>query len=344
MQVSMDWNKETNFVGFLNLLSSELLSEAHFVLLVGSYSEGLATSTSDVDLYVCCANGYSGALHNLEEMSRQPDRRVEVSVVDLGYIERKLQKANSDNYDGFSLREVEILHKLLKGKVLAGLAKYCDITSSVSRRSFDDKAIKYFHDFSVNHYDDMVGAHLDRDVASAAVFARFLADSAVDTALAAAGDTYPKFKWRLKRAGRAVSAALYNEYLWVTFNATLTSDEDYAAHCQRSLLLYRELNFGVWYGKNISLVAGCQVSGEAAEYVVDPWVFPYIFRDMRLAKYRGKTYHIGLLAHLIVSFAFQPRSLRSMVSIGETKGYSKTEINAAMANLISLGLLTRISV
>jgi predicted nucleotidyltransferase len=343
MYVSKDWDEKSKLTDFVNLLSSELVAAAKFVLLVGSYSEGLETSTSDVDIYVCTTNGYSGTLHNAEEMRRQPHRRVEVSVVDVGFFEKNLKKANSNNYDGFLIREVEILHKLLKGTVLAGAAEYEAMTRSVSKDAFDDKVIKYFHDFSLNHYDDLVGAHQDNDGASAALFARFLVDSAVDAALAASGDTYPKLKWRLKRASRTLSSELYNEYLWLTFNAALASADNYSTHCRRALSLYKELTFGVWFASNFCSTESCQVTDENVEYFSDPWVFPYIAHGVRLIKYQGKIFHVGLLAHLIVSFSFRPRTWRTMVDMGQLKGFSTDEVNAALANLLSIGLLVQVS-
>ncbi|WP_177334271.1 nucleotidyltransferase domain-containing protein [Pseudomonas sp. NBRC 111124] len=339
----MDCGDNDNVAELLSFLSPDLLSKSDFVLLVGSYAEGLANSTSDIDLYAYCETGYQGVLHNAGMMRQRPGQNVEVSVIDRGFFERYLKKANSENYDGFPARDIEIIHKLLKGKVLFGQSAHLTLTSQVQIASFDEKVITYAQDFSISHYDDMIGAHVERDYASAALFSRFLVDSAVDTALAAVGDTYQKYKWRLKRAARALPAAVHDEYLQVTFNATLSSDEAYARHCFQALRLYRRLLWGAWFGHHTHAENAQSSEHKAPQFMTDTWALPYVSHGTRLIKHQLKVYRVELLAQLIVCFAFQPRSYAAIIAMGEKSGHQRRDVIAAMDNLMAMGLLAQIT-
>lgn len=295
----------------LSTISNELLAQSSFVILVGSFAEGLATSTSDIDIYVCCEQEFVGELYSRENVS-EVGRNIQISILSNDYIGRVVSRAAQDTYSGFPIREVEIIHKIINGKVLSGGKSFDEIISPGLRLTLPGKISEYFNGFLKNHYDDLLGASQEDDRASASFFLRSLVDNAVDAWLAINNDTYPKRKWRIKRAKKKLPVNLYLEYMSVIFGNPFSGEYAYDKYLAHSLLFCRELCFHANYPRAESSTENLS-SDEI--YTADPWVFTYRLNNVVYIKIKNKEYKANELSRMIVLYLFEPRGVSSILSM-----------------------------
>ncbi|WP_419735685.1 nucleotidyltransferase domain-containing protein [Pseudomonas sp. COR18] len=230
-------------------LAREALPNIQAALLVGSFSEGLQTKTSDYDFFLVVDR------ESKERVSKQLIRRYEGRLVeytlltaeDIGAEKNRLL---AENFSFSNLRDAEVLYKLLFGKPVHGSRFYESLIQDVDVQAFKSKLIAYHLFYCQNRYEDLIGSVGEDDLLSAVYFAQVLVDCAVDAWLVQSGDAYPKVKWRLKRARRKMgeSSDLFCSYRRLFYPVAGEATESYKELLVKALSLYRRLLATVFFG------------------------------------------------------------------------------------------------
>lgn len=207
-------------------ISPEQEREFLFVLLVGSFAEGLDSPTSDVDLVFVGPNAATFAPSGEFKRVVIHGRRVEAWNLSLATFELHAAVADEHVFRGLPMRQLELTHKLVTAVCLAGKATY-ENAIAPRRAAFPARMCDYFSQSAEGVFKDVVGALQVHDHVTAAGQARELVGFAVDAWLASKGDTYPKRKWRARRLLRRRERipALAAEYVAIEFGGLGSLDE-----------------------------------------------------------------------------------------------------------------------
>jgi hypothetical protein len=184
----------------LAVLDSDL-SACQCLLLTGSHSEGLASGTSDLDLIVITNRESTWGRDESCRTGFVNGTRVECLVLAPAGLEKLIAVAQAEDYNRFTLRQLEILHKLLFGRVLFGKHEALEQTLSSHRKRFCSQMADFYFKAAENIYEDIVGA---QPIGGLTLSLRWrdLGLMAIDADLCRSGDTYPKPKWRPRRVER----------------------------------------------------------------------------------------------------------------------------------------------
>jgi hypothetical protein len=178
------------------------LDLATFLLVGGSYAEGLSTVTSDIDIIAVFDNG------QLPESLKDSFRSIIVSgqSFDILFIEvtrfHDAQDLSNRSYRTESTRSFEVINKLCLSKPLEGFEAVEELRRSFSRPMLARLQIDYFFHYMGHALDDLEGAYLSERLVTAACFSRQVGMHATDIYLAAKGDLFAKTKWRADRLSR----------------------------------------------------------------------------------------------------------------------------------------------
>ncbi|POP63755.1 nucleotidyltransferase domain-containing protein [Pseudomonas syringae] len=189
-----------NFQSILLNLSDELKAVTNKVMLVGSYTEELATDTSDIDLYVFTDSDFQGEYFSSLSGRVFNGRPVEISIIDREEVKKCIKMYQYPSYSSFDPRELERLHKIIKSKVLYQKPAFESPEFDVD--IFNKKMVAYYDAYLTDIWLDLIGSYNGKDIHSTVGFADFMVETAIDAWLAHCGDTYPKSKWRAKRVLR----------------------------------------------------------------------------------------------------------------------------------------------
>lgn len=184
------------------------------MLLAGSIAEGLAVSSSDIDLYAICRPGEvrGGMLAGRDQVSvAYGNRHLDLTLLDPDWLCALIarlqdfcarQPPSNTQADTFSTIERMTLHRLASGLPISGVAAVAQFRSAISDRHLRLKRhcaaemIKR-RKFSAQ---SLVEAGDHRNLL---FMCRDIADETADLLLAEAGDGSVALKWRLRRLGRA---------------------------------------------------------------------------------------------------------------------------------------------
>ena len=231
-------------------MSAEEVGGLSFVLLVGSYAEGLDSPTSDVDLVFVGAKPTSLAQPGEFAKCIIDGKRVEAWNLDLTEFKQRVAVADEATYRGRPVRELEFTHKLINAVCLAGEEAYEEVVAA-RRSPFSARMSDHFSQSAEGVFKDVLGALQSQDFFTAAGQAREIVGFAVDAYLASQGDTYPKRKWRPRRLLRlrAQIPRLAAEYIAIEFGGPIAFEEaDVRAWIERCLALVRGFQLKQYFG------------------------------------------------------------------------------------------------
>jgi hypothetical protein len=209
---------------FLQRLSlHEVLKDAHFVGVIGSYAEGLQTSTSDLDLV---------ALGNYEKSSYTSISldgvRADVWLCSDADIHRLIAVADQEDYANIAPRDLEVIHKALRPRTIRSTGQFEYLSSAFSKDRFQRALADNYMRHAAAIFPDLIGVILDDDAWSIVDFGRSFLRAHIDALLCHCGDTYVKEKWRARRSQR------------------LTGRAGELAHGYAALEVHGPANYGEW--------------------------------------------------------------------------------------------------
>lgn len=223
-------------------LNSELIAKASCIFLVGSYAEGLASRTSDIDLVLICKSPKSLGVSSSEFLVQVVENiRLEILVVSEEDFTKKINSL--DDTKTLSRRELEYLHEFTSGIALLNSEFYCSKISDFNFNKFIRITRNSYMKLAASVFDDILGAKFSNDPVSAIQFSRYLIELGSDMLLASLGDTYAKPKWRLKRVKRALGeeSIVYKEIFNRLIQAPSENEDLQWTWVEESILFFREL-------------------------------------------------------------------------------------------------------
>jgi predicted nucleotidyltransferase len=325
----------------LGLVSGDLISQSTFILLVGSLAEGLATTTSDIDIFVISREGFEGVLHSTQSSATAGNRKIEITIISTAEVSRMVLSSKRESYNGLSLRELEMMHKLFKGRVIHGQAAHAELIPNNLIEQFRVKVVQFYTDLAYDCYDDMLGSYRESDFTSAAMFARSLLDASVDRWLALAGDTYPKPKWRFKRAENILPESSYNSYVYAHFDGRCNDSASFTYHIESLLKLAQEFSF-------LSKRDEPKIIGkDSAEqlYISKPWSYLFYFAGNPCIRTPVTYYKLDSLSANIVECLYKCRSEISIVNCVRAELSSvdiSKDVKNSLSRLESLGIIGKV--
>ncbi|NCE90234.1 hypothetical protein [Pseudomonas sp. L13] len=242
------------------------------VLLIGSWSQGLGTPTSDIDLVVISEVRLSGDWwQNFQRQIALSLGWTQVENITRDEFKRLIGKTQIPVYSPLSSRTLELAYKYANCLVLHGHDDFVELKSDFSLSEFSVKMADYYISKSMNIYQDILGARLTEDYRSAVIAVRELVGLGVDAVLALEGDAYPKAKWRVKRARRLpLEQALLDSIDRFLIGGP---SGDYLAQWQwveAALMFFRQLHFYVAFPGAAKAIAFPTLSAPCQG---NPWAF-----------------------------------------------------------------------
>ncbi|WP_175883872.1 nucleotidyltransferase domain-containing protein [Burkholderia sp. BCC0044] len=220
------------------------------LLLVGSYAEGLSTRTSDLDFIVLTNESVTSWGEDEEFRVCQIDgRRIEVLVLNYAGISKIFGICDAENYNLYSLRKLEFIHRLLNGIPLHG-REYHDSLIAGRKKSFQRRMADFYIKAGENIFEDIVGCKASGDLLTLTMQTRELARFSFDALLATEGDTYPKVKWRARRIARVFEARpdVVESYLDVEFRVPFDSESTIETWCRHVMALVAQNQLELYFG------------------------------------------------------------------------------------------------
>ena len=246
----MTRSKANDLLKKFDLTADDLIAEVpeigkgDVLLLIGSVSDGLATSLSDIDMMVAGERRPDGDLVLWESGRQRAIRRlasgheINVEYWDWDRLKKIAEKFSesayaisnphlTDNVIVFDEEEVRIIHYILNGIVLSGDNLIFD---DIFNR---DVFLDYLVMFSVTKYlataEDSIGQIMEEDVECASFDLRRAFEYLVGAELASLGYTNPAPRWRMKLLRKAkpeLGDDTYQRYMSYLFCGADKSRED----------------------------------------------------------------------------------------------------------------------
>ncbi|WP_321905608.1 hypothetical protein [Paraburkholderia tropica] len=236
---------------FFNALGPEFRSVTIFASVVGSVAEGLATTTSDTDIFLVVEDEAVCRLSSMRLRALEVGGRL-IDVVLLGRKEvEDLLGTSADKWKFLDLRKLEFVHKIIFGCVFFGLPGFRVLTEKFSIEDFlygmRDRYLRNAND----EFSNLVGYLDDNLLLSAADTARTYVRSCLDAYLSTLGDCYPQPKWRIQRLLRNIdrTAPVVDEVLRVEFDAPYRDEVLLKGWIESCLRTARKFQLGVFFGE-----------------------------------------------------------------------------------------------
>ncbi len=300
------------FTPVLEKLCLELLEAAQCILVVGSFAEGLNTSTSDIDLFVVTKKDYSGKIFHSGQDRRVDGKVVEVSILPESKIELAFSRYMSKSYVAFDPRELEYIHKICNSIIIYGEDSGCELRRRFDKHIFSINMKKYYGDYLADIYLDFVGSIAEVDTISAIGFADFMIETAADAWLAKCGDTYPKSKWRGKRINRLaqVYPEVVGHYLQHVYQLSIDRLANSDSYFTASFALVRRLKCATHFG----IAPDEPESRTGTLYDLAKPFFITENEQGFYCKERDKVYSVDLVSGAILLCFYESRSLESTIN------------------------------
>lgn len=331
---------------FFMHLASDVYDSIHSALLVGSFAEGLNTSTSDYD-YFLIVDDLEKKKISQKLIRTFSGRLVEYTLFSLEECQNFIRKVKSKTYLNYSVRELELMHKFFKGKVVHGESFFYKLVKDFHEPHFREKLISYYLDFSLDQYEDSIGAFKDGDFLSAISFVRLMIDGAIDAWLVNHGDSYPKPKWRVKRAMRSMEGrpTLFNKYKKLIFPDILETIENYQNQIMEGLSLYRTLTSEIYIG---TVIAEPPSKAEDSKKLkISAWVFLFKKGNQFIVCNGTKYYSIDIMSAYCIMLLEHPMSITQLSEVlprllvrEHVDSHSFNKLNRCVEHLQKLGLLS----
>lgn len=299
------------FIPALELLHDELLSVANCVFVVGSFAEGLQSSTSDIDFYVTTNESYTGAFFKTNGAQNLDGRQVEVTVISQDKLNTIETRYLSKSYASFDPRELEYIHKICNAFIVHGAEAGALLKQKFAKATFCSNMVKYYLDYLADIYQDYIGAIDEGDIISAIGFANFMTEMAADAWLAKCGDSYPKSKWRGKRINNLSS--LHEEIVEHYQRHVYRQDYDRLAqsdsYFQFTFDLIRRLNCATYFS-----IAPSEHSTPSLDKIsLNLPLFITYSAEGFYCKDRGRVFSVDTLSGAILLCFYEPRTVSGIV-------------------------------
>jgi predicted nucleotidyltransferase len=209
-------------------LPERLRQQVLFACLIGSYAEGLATITSDMDVMLVHQDSVSRDEFLTAHYPAEYDGvRIDIIIFSKSEI-LKLLKSGQGDLTKLSARQMEFVHKVLKGRAILNIDYYHKFIANFDYNTFKHNVFLRHLWVANDQYTDLIGLMHGYHLREAAETARSLTRSYIDAFLALCGETYPRSKWRLRKLERSLSpqSIIFCKILDIEFGGTSQIDEE----------------------------------------------------------------------------------------------------------------------
>lgn len=337
----MKERNKSDFTSALHQLNSQLISSCRCILVVGSFAEGLQSSTSDLDLFVI-ADDYNGPFFNEIASGKYEGRTIEVKLLTSTSIAAALERYRSDSYAPYDPRELEYIHKICTGIPIYGESQASTLKLDFDHQVFCRNMTKYYSNYATDIFMDYVGAVVENDIISSIAFADFMVETAADGWLASRGDTYPKSKWRGRRIMRqSAPSELLSHYRRHVYQCRIDKIEDHSRYILDCFMLLMRLKCATEFGISPNETSCVQQLKLCKPLMISKYPKGYICRTLE------KAYAIDSIAAAILLCCYEPRSKESIIEQVNLM-FNNTSLSQVTASsvlgriesLVSLGVIS----
>ncbi|RKP43415.1 nucleotidyltransferase domain-containing protein [Trinickia fusca] len=238
----------------LDALPESIHKHVLFACLIGSHAEGLATVTSDIDVMLVHKDDASRTLFfGANGPTLCGGLRIDIIAFSHNEVMRLLESGRGD-LNKLSTRQVELIHKILKGRPIFNHRNHQNLIANIRIEDFNRGMYFRYLWMANDQYTDLVGLIEGGHIREAAETARSLTRSYTDAFLAMRGDTYPRSKWRLSKLERSLSqkSLLFREILGIEFGgAREINDESLYRLIYRCMAVVRMLQISCYFNSEL---------------------------------------------------------------------------------------------
>ncbi len=319
----------------LSVFDQTLVKSAMCVGVIGSRAEQLDSSTSDIDLVAFIpeekindikSNTYITASHG--------GKRVDLLVLTIPGFNSIISTPSQTSPEDTPLQRLELIHKVVHAVPLFGEDFYSELISTFHYGHFARTLIRWYSLASLDGYDDLVGIVEDGHMVAGAASVRHIIRLGMDALLAARGDTYPKPKWRVRRAERAlgVNSPIYLKYLDIEFHAPDKEMDKLESWILDVLAFNRRLQLECFFPNEIAQATeDCEHEASDPLVYIHPWANVFENLDQFYVKCKSQTFSIDVTSALILLTLFSPRPMSCLRLL--TDSHIRTKYNKKLSSV-----------